>query len=260
MDHLRIDDYANLSSLLHRWDPRLKLIGLFILIFSIAFIQNIELMPIVLLISIGYYLISKIPFSFLMTRLRYPGVFLLMVAIIFPFFSGVTVLYQVGFVKVYSEGLIAFLLIASKFVAIMIFAVLLFGTSAVLSTIRALQQLRFPPILVDMLLMTYRYLFEISHDFRKMQLAMRMKNFHATHLNFQTLNQLAALAGTMLIRSYERSEKIYKAMILRGYASQEIKQFNTTARFTSADWIKFTVTCLLSIGLVVAEFYFRGIL
>ena len=260
MDQLRIDDYANLSSLLHRWDPRLKLIGLFILIFSIAFIQNIQLMPIVLSLSIGYFLLSKIPISFLIHRLRYPGIFLLMVGIIFPFFSGVTILYQIGFVKIYAEGMIAFLLIASKFVAIMIFAILLFGTSSVLSTIRALQQLRFPPILVDMLLMTYRYLFEISHDFRKMQLAMRMKNFHATHFNFQTLNQLAALAGTMLIRSYERSEKIYKAMILRGYASQEIKKFNSFSPFTSADWVKFSVTCLLSLGLIFGEFYFRGVL
>lgn len=260
MDHLRIDDYANLSSSLHRWDPRLKFIGFFILIFAIAFIQNIQLMPFVLLVSIVYFLLSKIPFSFLITRLRYPGIFLLMVAIIFPFFSGLTVLYQIGFVKIYSEGLIAFLLIASKFVSIMIFAVLLFGTSSVLSTIRALQQLRFPHILVDMLLMTYRYLFEISNDFRKMQLAMRMKNFHATHLNFHTLNQLAALAGTMLIRSYEKSEKIYKAMILRGYASQEVSHSGESKSYSKYDWVLLCSTCFVSVLLIFGELFFRGVL
>lgn len=260
MLHIRIDDYAHLPSPLHRWQARIKLIGLMILIFSIAFVQSIEVAPIFLLIALLLYALAGMPWSFLFSRLRAPGIFLLMVGVIFPFFSGETVIVEWGFVHLYQEGLLLFLLIAAKFVSILTLAILLFGTSPVLATIRAMQELGFPAILVDMLLMTYRYLFEIGHDFRKMQLAMRMKNFAPKTFEMKTLNQFASLAGTMLIRSYERSEKIYRAMILRGYGVNEANLRAQKTPATRFDWLWLGICGVLSVGILLLEFYYRGIL
>ena len=74
-----------------------------------------------------------------------------------------------------------------------------------------------PSILADMTLLSYGYIFEIGGDLQQMQTAMRLRGFRLSGYDRRGLNQMAAMAGTMLIRSYEQSERVYHAMILRGY-------------------------------------------
>ena len=55
-----------------------------------------------------------------------------------------------------------------------------------------------------------------------MQRSMRLRGFGHTQrrwfsLHKKDLQRLVGLLGTLLIRSYERAEKIYTAMRLRGY-------------------------------------------
>jgi cobalt/nickel transport system permease protein len=68
-----------------------------------------------------------------------------------------------------------------------------------------------------MTLLSYRYLFEIGSDLARMETAMRMRGFRAARLSMRGVGNLAALAGSLLVRSYERSDRVYRAMILRGY-------------------------------------------
>jgi cobalt/nickel transport system permease protein len=69
--------------------------------------------------------------------------------------------------------------------------------------------------------------------FATMQQAMRLRGFrsHSRSKWFRRsdLQQFATLTGTLLIRSYEQSERVYKAMQLRGYGSSKqnnASQFN----------------------------------
>ena len=50
-----------------------------------------------------------------------------------------------------------------------------------------------------------------------MQIAMRLRGFRLKGYDRRSLNQMAAMAGTLFIRSYEQSERVYHAMTLRGY-------------------------------------------
>lgn len=219
MRDLSLDQYAHLPSPIHRWDARYKLIGLFGLMFAFSFVQQLRLLPLILLLTLIIFRVSRLPFPFLLQRLRYPGVFLLAVAALLPLFSGATILLRLGPLAVRQEGLLALLLIGGKFVAILTLAVVLFGSAPFLTTIKALRALRLSPILADMLLLTYRYLFEIGHDLQTMERAMRLRHFQPGRFSLRGLRALAALAGTLLVRSYERSERVYQAMILRGYGA-----------------------------------------
>ena len=80
-----LDEYAHLNSPIHRWDPRYKLIGLIALIFAFASVTDSHLIPAMLLVAGILYAISKLPLSFLLKRLRYPGFFLLGIVIFLPF-------------------------------------------------------------------------------------------------------------------------------------------------------------------------------
>ena len=85
---LEVDEYAHLVSPLHLWDPRFKLIGLMALIFAFSFVRDLRMLPVMVVVTFAIYIISKLPFSFWLTRLRYPSFFLLVVVLLLPFLSG----------------------------------------------------------------------------------------------------------------------------------------------------------------------------
>jgi cobalt/nickel transport system permease protein len=215
--NLGIEDYAYLNSPLHRWDVRYKLVGMGAIIFGFAFVQDLRLLPPMLLLTLAIFWLSQIPFSYLVSRLRYPGIFLLTVAIVLPLFSGQTVLFSLGPLAVRLEGSMQMLLVVTKFVSILSLSIVLFGTAPFLKSIKAIQALGLPQIMADMTLLSYRYIFETGKDLNQMQIAMRLRGFRLQGYDWRGLRQLSAMAGTLLIRSYEQAERVYNAMALRGY-------------------------------------------
>jgi cobalt/nickel transport system permease protein len=225
---LEIDEYAHLRSPIHAWQPRYKLIGLLALIFAIATVENLWVLLVVVLLTAGLYALTGMPLHYWMRRLRYPGFFLLGVVFILPITSGETVLWQWGWLTLRQEGCLAVLLIGGRFLSIVTISLILFGTSPFLQTVKAMRSLGLPTVFTDMLLLSYRYLYEIAEQLGRMQQAMRLRGFNHHHRrshglpsfpNARTLRVLSTLAGTLLIRSYEQSERVYQAMRLRGYGS-----------------------------------------
>ena len=213
---LTLDTYATLQSPLHRWWPRAKLVGLGLLILGFASVQQVQLVPICLLVTAVLYLLSGLPLSFLRSRLRYPGFFLLGMVIALPLLSGSTILWQWGPFAIRQEGLLAMGLITGRFLSIVTIGMLLLGTTPLLILIDTLVSLKLPPLIAEMALLAYRYLFDIADQLANLRQAMRLRGFHPKG-NRQSWQQLAAVTGTLLVRSYERSERVYKAMRLRGY-------------------------------------------
>ena len=223
---LVLDRYAYLNSPLHRWQQGYKLVGLLSLIFAFAFIQNVWLLPIMILITCILFRLSKIPISFLIKRLRYPSWFILAVIAFLPFISGSTPIFQWGYLIIREEGCWDALLISVRFFCILTLSIVMFGTAPFLSSIKAMRSLGLPRVIVDMTLLSYRYLEELGEMLTTMQRAMRLRGFQAKSLNRRTLKVFAQLTGSILVRSYDRSLRIYQAMILRGYGSQGSSQKN----------------------------------
>jgi cobalt/nickel transport system permease protein len=219
------DQYAHLVSPIHQWEPRLKLVGFAALIFAFAAVSDLRMLVPMLVVTGSLFFLSNLPGKFLFNRLRYPGYFLLGIILLLPFLSGQTVIWQWGWLTVRQEGLLAMLLVACRFLCIMTLTIVLLGTTPFLTTIKAMRSLGLPAILTDMTLLTYRYLHDITEMFATMQQAMRLRGFrsHSRSKWFKRsdLQQFATLTGTLLIRSYEQSERVYKAMQLRGYGSSQ---------------------------------------
>ncbi|GAG34936.1 unnamed protein product, partial [marine sediment metagenome] len=67
--HPEIDKYAGLSSPIHNWDPRAKLIAILCLIVAIVLIPDLEIALIGLAIALTLVLISRIPPSFILKHM-----------------------------------------------------------------------------------------------------------------------------------------------------------------------------------------------
>lgn len=214
-----LDEYAYIDSLVHRWEPRYKLIGLIALIFAFASVKDWHLIPAMLLVTGMIYAMSKLPLSFLLKRLRYPSLIVLGIVMFLPLVSGKTVILQVGLLTLRQEGCLASLLIVSRFLAIMTTGFVLFGTNSFLTTIKAMRSLGLSPIIADIILLSYRYLFELSRQLKMMQRASKLRGFEPSKFSRRNLSVYAAITGSLLVRSYEDSKQIYQAMQLRGYGN-----------------------------------------
>lgn len=244
----RIDEYANLDSPIHRWHPQSKLIGLGVLMFTFASVQQLWLVPPMLLVTLTLYGISKLPLSFLGGRLQYPGLFIFGVVGLLPFLSGQTVLWTWGPIIVRQEGTLAVLLIVSRFFAIFTTGVVLLGTSSFMTLIKAMRSLGLSSILADMLLISYRYIFELTHQFKMMQRATVLRGFQPRQLSLRNLRVYAALAGSLLVSSYQQSKQVYKAMELRGYGAPS--NINNSRIFLSAPYSFIPLVISLTVAII----------
>ena len=245
---LGIDEYAHLNSPLHRWDPRYKFIGLMALIFTFSFIQDLRMIPAMIVVTSVVYAVSGLPASFMVTRLRYPSVFLLVVILLLPFVSGETVLISLGPFDLRQEGLVDVLLIATRFLCILTVGLVLFGTAPFFTTIRSMRAMGLPAILTDIALLSFRYIGDIGDDLQRMETSMKLRGFHDRRFSWHGLSVLAWLGGSILVRSYEQSEWVYKAMILRGYG-QNI-HYEDEFRASSRDKVILSIIFLIAAGFI----------
>ena len=251
-----IETYVSGRSPLHTWTPRLKLLSLGLLMFAFAAIRQLPLILPMLGVTAVVYALSGLPLAFLLKRLRYPGLFILMVVLVLPLTSGNTILWQQGPLAIRQEGLMAMSLVVSRFVCILTLGFVLLGTTPFVTLLRSLRSLGLPALLTDMTLLTYRYLFETADMLSTMQRSMRLRGFGHTKrrwfsLHRQDMQRLVGLLGTLLIRSYERSEKIYTAMRLRGYG--RLKRPPAQAKADAASVLLTATTIVIALIFFVTE-------
>ncbi|MBN1863053.1 MAG: cobalt ECF transporter T component CbiQ [Dehalococcoidales bacterium] len=248
---LLIDEYTGLESPLHRWDPRYKLVGLVTLVFAFSFVRDLRMLLAMAAVTITVYAVSRLPATFVAKRFRYPSFFLVAILLTLPFLSGESVIATWGPVAVHQEGLLAAILIATRFTCILIIGMVLLGTTPLLTNIKAMRSLGLPDIMADMALLSFRYLQEIGRDLRNMQTAMRLRGFRARRLSRRGLKVLAWLGGSLLVYSYERSESIYRAMILRGYGHAPPPKHEFQA--SSRDTLILVAVILVTVGFIIGD-------
>ena len=254
---LALDQYAHLDSPLHHWHQALKLVALGALIFAFAFVKTLALLPVMVIITGIVLRLSQLPLKFLLSRLRYPGLFIAAIVLVLPLVSGETVIWEYGGIAIRQEGLLAVVLIVTRFICILTVSLVLFGTAPFLSSIKAMRSLGLPVVIVDMTLLAYRYLESFGDTLTTMQRAMKLRGFQPHRFNPRNARLLASLIGSLLVRSYEQSQQVYQAMILRGYgyglSQQQTGLRGALQEATPAMQFWFWFTCAIALTLIMAE-------
>ena len=240
------------SNLLSRWEVRHKLVGLLALIFSFSFIRELWLLPLVILVSVIIYSMSKLSLAYYWSRIRLPGLFLLMLALILPFGAGSTVLARVGPLALKLEGSLSLLLIAVKFLCIFALVLVLFAGTSLQKMVGALRNLGLPALLAEMLIFTNRYIYQLLMDLRQTQVAAGLRGFKGRSV--KVLKPLAYIVGTLLVRSHNQSERVFQAMTLRGYGEESLVLRAEQVR--AFDRLSLAATLLLAAGLVFLQLFF----
>ena len=84
---------------------------------------------------------------------------------------------------------------------------------------------------VLLFLFTYRYLHVIADEWHKLHGAARLRGF-APRTNMHTYRTFGNMLGMVFVHSFDRSVRVYEAMILRGFSGrfQSVAAFRATSR------------------------------
>lgn len=122
-------------------------------------------------------------------------------------------------------GLVAFLSVVVKSWLSVQAALLLTATTHFTEVLYALRALRLPPVLVSILSLAYRYLFVLGEEAQRMLRARDCRSAEAEgrrgggSIGWRA-RVVGQMVGTLFLRSYERSERIYVAMLSRGFTGE----------------------------------------
>ncbi len=203
------------SSIFCKWEPRAKVVAFSLLLLSFTMVKSLSLVIAMLFISSIIFALSGLPVKCLFQRWKIPAVLVLMMGLILLFFSEGQALLYLGPLPITQEGLLAFLLILSRLMCILTLIAVLLATTPLLLLISAMRDLGLPGIMADMILFTLRYLYTLNDQLEQMKKALTLRGFSAQGLS--SLKQYAILIGAILVRSFEQSDRVYRAMAVRGY-------------------------------------------
>lgn len=123
-------------------------------------------------------------------------------------------------------------------------AVLLAATTEVPDILAGLSRLKVPAVLVAIAGFMVRYLDVLADELGRMRTAAAVRGFRQRGRG--ALKALAAVAGSLFIRAYERGERIHAAMLVRGYRGVMPTPFTTPAAAT--DWSRGLVLPLVGVA------------
>jgi cobalt/nickel transport system permease protein len=223
---MEFDSYAGLRSPVHAWDPRFKLPAGFLLILICASVSDPSALAAAGLGALVLILISRLPIRFVLRLLRAPLILLALMLPLLILTAGGPELWSWGFLRVYENGLILSARIAAKSLTVFLLFVGFFATVRLATALRALERLRIPSALLMILLFTYRYIYLYLEDMRKLLTAARLRGY-TLQRGLRHFTTSSGILVTLLVRSYEQSERVAAAMGLRGFDGS----FRGLARF-----------------------------
>lgn len=221
-----LEENSRKNRWLQRIDPRVKIISTLLAVTCTVIVQNITVFPLFFLAALILVLSAGVSLKeFLLRSFVFISFFALIIALPLPFItSGVPVaeFSLLGYVvTVTGEGVY----LATAFI-LRVWAALSLLNMMVLTTsfdrlISAFSSLRLPKILTLLLDLTLRFIFEVSYEAARLSRAQDARMFRKLGL-LDRMRSVAPILSGIFIRSYRRADRVYNAMIARGFDGKYI--------------------------------------
>ncbi len=213
------EPFATGNSLIHRMDPRYRVVFAAIFSFVIALSNRFPVLWSALFLSILLVFISRLSLRKVGKRLLTVFWFLLLIWVVLPFtFEGES-LYRIGPVSLTRPGILLAARITLKSTAILLSFMALIATMTIATLGHALNHLKIPGKLVHLFLLTYRYIFVIEEEYRRLWIAAKIRGFRSG-TNIHSYKTWAYLIGMLFVRASVRAERVHKAMLCRGFCGR----------------------------------------
>lgn len=239
------------ESRLHDVAPQCKIVAAALFVVAVVLTPPRQLWAFalyVLLLGVAIDL-SRVAATFIIRRMSV-GIPFLLFALALPFFGGGPRTEVLG-ILVTSEGSWAALNIVMKAGFGIACCVLLTATTSMAELLKGFARLRFPRLMIAIAGFMIRFGDLTTGEMRRMRTARLSRGYDPTW--WWETRALAASIGMLFIRSFERGERVYLAMLSRGYRGEMPDLANDKA--APSDWLRASILsfpaaiiCLVALG------------
>jgi cobalt/nickel transport system permease protein len=217
LDLKSLDLLANGSSTIHRLDARAKVLATFVFIICVVSCNRYELTALFpfFIFPVVMVALAGLPPLFILKKITLICPFVLAVGIFNPVFDR-EILLQLGPLGI-SGGWISFASILARSLLTVGAACILVGTTGFTAVCQALERLGMPQIFTVQLLFLYRYIFVLTEESGR---ASRARELRSCGKRGQGIRSFSSLVGHLLLRTWQRAERIHMAMLARGFTGQ----------------------------------------
>lgn len=209
------------NSFLENLDPRAKIVSFLVIIFCMI------LTPISRFKDFGFYFLLILAITFTSTvtlkhvfkRVMVVIPFVIFIAVFVPFLKEGTVYWslKIGYweLDITYEGIMTFLNIIVKSSLSIFLLVVASSTTPFADFLKGLDLLRIPRLMIMLMSFLYRYLFVLLDEARRLMRARSLRYFGSRYR--EQFRVIGYMIGVLFIRTFERAERIYSAMVVRGF-------------------------------------------
>lgn len=247
MKHDFIDKYSTLNSVLHYLDPRIKLLWTFLFLILVTASQQLLLFMIYLPVVVLLIVFSRVPLFFYFKKLVLvtPVAFLLSVFIYISYFLEQHIPFTFYGLTQYHPILATIGLMVAKIYISILVITLLISTTRFNDLLWGLRKFHLPGVVTTLSRLVYTYIFVFVDELHR---TFRAYKSRTPVRRISRLKVYGNISAAILLRSIDRSDMIYKAMITRGFTG-EFPDGNSFS-FKRNDWL--AGGCFLLLLMMVA--------
>ena len=261
---ITLGQYYPAESVIHKLDPRVKIMGTFLFIVSVFLYKNIFGIALATAFLVSYIGISKIPVKYIVKGLKPILIIMIITAVFNLFLTPGEVLWKIWIIKITKEGLIntGFMILRLTYLVI--------GTSVMTLTttpnrltdgleklLRGLRLIKVPVHEVAMMMsIALRFipiLVEETDKIMKAQMA-RGADFESGNLLKRAKNMIPLLVP-LFISSWKRAMDLAMAMEARCYRGGEGRTKMKPLKYVLRDYVAYGVIWLFFIGMILIRIF-----
>jgi energy-coupling factor transport system permease protein len=261
MNNMIIGKYVPGTSLLHRMDPRAKLLMIFFYVFIVFLANNVTTYIILTVFTLSLLPLSRIPLSFIMRGLK-PILWVILFTFVLHLLMTKEgdLLYQLGWFEIYEQGLKQGIFISLRFLLLIFVTTMLTLTTTPIEVTDGVESLLSPfkrlnmPVheLALMMSISLRFIPTLMEETDKIMKAQAARGVDFSSGSFQEkIKAVVSLLVPLFINSFKRAEELATAMEARGYRGGEGRTKFRLLTWKLVDTLLMVILAILAIILLI---------
>lgn len=257
MEKMIFGRYIPGDSFVHKLDPRSKLLFVFAFIVVVFLANNVITYAVLLALTLFVVVLSKIRLYFLINGLK-PVIFLMVFTLVLHLLmtKGGAVLLDLGFVKIYEDGLRQGVFISLRFLILVFMTSILTLTTSPISITDGLETLLNPfkkfklPVheLALMMSISLRFIPTLMDETDKIMKAQMARGSDLSAGSIKDrLKAVVPLLVPLFVSAFKRAEDLATAMEVRGYRGGEGRTKYRQLKWTAKDTISLALLVIVAV-------------
>jgi len=211
-----IEELSNGDSFIKRLDPRIKIVVVFLFSVVVAVSNQLPVLMWALALSLLIVLAAGVPTKELRGRLIPVNMLIIFLWLFLPFTFAGKVAFFIGPLAVTHEGVLYATRITIKSNAMMLMLIALVASTPIFTMGHAMHELGIPKKIVHLFFFTYRYIHVMHREYARLLNSMKIRGFRPK-TSLHTYKTFAYMVGMLLVRSFDRAQRVHNAMLCRGF-------------------------------------------